>query len=176
MGLEAALRAWMDELDCLRIDIEILGTGLAMQFDPQVSFGDGRRRVIPPREISFMVSALRDEQALPGWGAWTWARLWMTADEGVLHGEYDWMREPIFDDPTGDGRPLSGDCARELKNYPRDPENIPEWMAAGVAAFEKREAKNARRRERYRERKEQKAREIEAQNDHADTAGSSVEE
>ncbi|WP_197719261.1 hypothetical protein [Actinomyces slackii] len=95
----------------------------------------------------------------------------MAADEGILHGEYDWMREPVLLFDYSDA-----DCAVELDRYPRDPENIPEWMAAGVAAFEKREARNARRRERYRERKEQKAQETEAQNDHADTAGSSVEE
>ena len=61
----------------------------------------------------------------------------MEAAEGVLHQEADWMREPAIDDePVG-----NGDAAFELDQFPRDPEWIPEWMAAKMAAYREEEAR-----------------------------------
>ncbi|RJF43339.1 hypothetical protein D4740_05460 [Actinomyces sp. 2119] len=80
----------------------------------------------------------------------------------MLHQECDWMREPVFD-PPGGGRPGPGDCALELERYPRDAENVPDWMAAGVAANERRKAANARRREARRARKERERQAAQAQ-------------
>ncbi|WP_201288753.1 MULTISPECIES: hypothetical protein [Actinomyces] len=77
----------------------------------------------------------------------------MVAGEWVLRSELDWMREPDFDDGHGPERPGPHACHVELGLYPRDPEFIPEWMAAGAAQWEKREAALARRRERDRARR-----------------------
>lgn len=47
------------------------------------------------------------------------------------------MREPAIDDePVG-----NGDAAFELDQFPRDPEWIPEWMAAKIAAYREEEAR-----------------------------------
>ena len=60
-----------------------------------------------------------------------YSHFWMEAAEGVLHQEADWMREPVIS-----ARPIGGaDAAVELEYYPRDPEWIPEWMAANIAAY-----------------------------------------
>ncbi|QHO90155.1 hypothetical protein CWT12_00735 [Actinomyces sp. 432] len=69
----------------------------------------------------------------------------------MLHQECDWMREPDFGSvPAG-----AGEYAIELDIYPRDPEYIPEWLAERAAAYEKRKARNARRREARRRKREQ---------------------
>ena len=66
-----------------------------------------------------------------------WSHFWMEAAEGVLHQEADWMREPVIGT-----RPIGGaDAVAELDYYPRDPEWIPEWMAAKIAAYHEEEAR-----------------------------------
>ena len=70
-----------------------------------------------------------------------WSHFWMEAAEGVLHQEADWMREPVIS-----ARPIGGaDAAVELEYYPRDPEWIPEWMAAKIAAYREEGPGSARR-------------------------------
>lgn len=47
------------------------------------------------------------------------------------------MREPVIS-----ARPIGGaDAVVELERYPRDPEWIPEWMAAKMAAYREEEAR-----------------------------------
>ena len=47
------------------------------------------------------------------------------------------MREPVIS-----ARPIGGaDAVVELEYYPRDPEWIPEWMAAKIAAYREEEAR-----------------------------------
>ena len=66
-----------------------------------------------------------------------WSHFWMEAAEGVLHQEADWMREPVVS-----ARPIGGaDAVVELERCPRDPEWIPEWMAAKIAAYREEEAR-----------------------------------
>ena len=48
------------------------------------------------------------------------------------------MREPVIDD---DEPVMDGDAALELDYFPRDPEWIPEWMAAKIAAYHEEEAR-----------------------------------
>lgn len=64
-------------------------------------------------------------------GAWTWCHLWMDVGELVLHAEFDWMREPLFDE--GRVPPSDAGCAQELELHPRSPEFVPAWMAVGAA-------------------------------------------
>ncbi|WP_257493615.1 hypothetical protein [Actinomyces wuliandei] len=159
---EGLLADWLREEDGERVDIEFMGVGLVQQFDPQLTRGGQRSRVIPPHEINSFMTKLRERQVVPGLGAWTWCRLWMVAGEWVLHQECDWMREPVFD-PPGGGRPDPRTCANELERHPRDAENIPGWMAEGVAANERRKAANARRREARRAKKERERQAAQAQ-------------
>ncbi|WP_156910957.1 hypothetical protein [Actinomyces gerencseriae] len=77
-----------------------------------------------PREAAFSVDDLRGEQMIPGRGAWTWAHLWMSADELVLHADYDWDR---------DVGPADFNCADELERFPRDAQHTPAWLAQGAA-------------------------------------------
>lgn len=63
-------------------------------------------------------------------GSWTWAHLWMEADELVLHAEFDWMREPLFD--RGTQPPSDYGCAMELELFPRAEEFTPAWLAEGA--------------------------------------------
>ena len=66
-----------------------------------------------------------------------YSHFWMEAAEGVLHQEADWMREPVIS-----ARPIGGaDAVAELERYPRDPEWIPEWMAAKIASYREEEAR-----------------------------------
>lgn len=47
------------------------------------------------------------------------------------------MREPVIS-----ARPIGGaDAVVELERYPRDPEWIPEWMAAKIVAYHEEEAR-----------------------------------
>ena len=66
-----------------------------------------------------------------------YSHFWMEAAEGVLHQDADWMREPVIS-----ASPIGGaDAVVELEYYPRDPEWIPEWMAAKIAAYREEEAR-----------------------------------
>ena len=67
-----------------------------------------------------------------------WSHFWMEAAEGVLHQECDWMREPVIDD---DEPVMDGDADLALDYFPRDPEWIPEWLAAQIAAYHVEEAR-----------------------------------
>ena len=69
------------------------------------------------------------------------------------------MREPIIS-----ARPIGGaDAIVELERYPRDPEWIPEWMAAKIAAYHEEEA---------RERQKAGTEAAQAQGDGPDESGS----
>ncbi|WP_162933810.1 hypothetical protein [Actinomyces lilanjuaniae] len=160
---ESLLAEWLPGTGGSRIDIEISGIGLVSTLGPSRVTQDGVSRLAEvPDEILSVVGKLRDRQVVPGLGAWTWCRLWMVAGEWVLHQECDWMREPVFKGPGG-GRPGPGICALELERYPRDAENVPDWMAEGVAANERRKAANARRREARRAKKERERQAAQAQ-------------
>ena len=51
------------------------------------------------------------------------------------------MREPVIS-----ARPIGGaDAVVELEYYPRDPEWIPEWMAAKIAEYRKEEARESQK-------------------------------
>ena len=66
-----------------------------------------------------------------------YSHFWMEAADGVLHQEADWMREPVIS-----ASPIVGaDAVVELEYYPRDPEWIPEWMAAKIAEYHEEEAR-----------------------------------
>ena len=89
------------------------------------------KAVVPPLVLRGPCSDLRKAMVDPLRGAWTWCHVWMDADDLVLHAEFDWMREPLFDQ---DKRPPSdAACAAELERYPRAAEHVPGWMAVGAA-------------------------------------------
>ncbi|WP_240494057.1 hypothetical protein [Actinomyces gaoshouyii] len=153
-SLEAAIREWVQQVPGFeRFDSEMLGIGRSISCKDWLTVDGEKKTVRIPPNIAFGLSDLRDWQALPGRGAWTCAHFWMVAGEWVLRSELDWMREPVFDDGHGPERPKPHSCYVELERHPRDPEFIPDWMAAGAAQWEKRQAALARRRERDRARR-----------------------
>ena len=139
--IEKALRELLDEAGGSRVDLETNSIALAGRELCWVTVDDQRSLVRHSSALSFDVGDLRRVQADLHRGAWLWSHFWMEAAEGVLHQEADWMREPVIS-----ARPIGGaDAVVELEYYPRDPEWIPEWMAAKIAAYREEGPGSARR-------------------------------
>ncbi len=153
--IEDLLHAWLNEVGGERVDTYIVGIGRVQHLVSWVVIDGVRDSADVDYEVTRLMDRLRAAQVLPGWGAWTWCRLWMDASDGVLHQECDWMREPVFSRASGDVRPGPGDCWSELERYPRDDEFIPDWLRRGYEAELKRRERNARRREARRRKREQ---------------------
>ncbi|GAV95004.1 hypothetical protein ADENT20671_1781 [Actinomyces denticolens] len=152
--LESSIREWVQTIPGFeRFDHETARIGRGGSIINWLVVDGEKKSVHPPSDIIFKLTDLRAAQALPGRGAWTCGHFWMVAGEWVLRSELDWMSEPVFDDGGGPERPGPHACHVELELYPRDPEFIPEWMAAGAAQWDKHQADLARRRERDRARR-----------------------
>ena len=135
--VEKLLRGWLTETGGQRVDTYYNAIHLTGEVEHWLSMGGQQESVRLPSEISFAMDDLRPAQADPRRGAWLWSHFWMEAAEGALHQEADWMREPVIS-----ARPIGGaDAVVELERYPRDPEWIPEWMAAKMAAYREEEAR-----------------------------------
>ena len=82
-----------------------------------ITLPDGERKAMTtPREAAFSVDDLRGKQMIPGRGAWTWAHLWMSADELVLHADYDWDRDVGYATSTA---PMSSSASPATPSTPR---------------------------------------------------------
>ena len=129
--IEEGLKGWVVADGCQRIDISYcsLATG-GEPVTTRTAIGGGESSVFSPRVVSRKFTRLRRAMADPLRGSWTWAHLWMDADELVLHAEFDWMREPLFD--RGTRPPSDHGCAEELDRYPRAEEFVPAWLAEGA--------------------------------------------
>ena len=135
---EALLQAWLNEVGGFRIDAYCNAVHLVGENEYWLTSCRGERSSVrPSREVRLALPDVRPSQADPHRGAWLYSHFWMEAAEGVLHQEADWMREPVIS-----ARPIGGaDAVVELERYPRDPEWIPEWMAAKIAAYREEEAR-----------------------------------
>ena len=134
---EVLLRDWLTEEGGDRVDIDYQAIHLTGRVRVWLTQDGGRKSVHLPSEVDFELDEIRDTQVDPRRGAWLYSHFWMEAAEGVLHQEADWMREPVIS-----ARPIGGaDAVVELERYPRDPEWIPEWMAAKMAAYREEEAR-----------------------------------
>ena len=134
---EALLRGWLTEEGADRVDIDYQVIHRVARVRVWLTQDGEWNSVYFPPEIGFELDDVRPSQVDPRRGAWLWSHFWMEAAEGVLHQEADWMREPVIS-----ARPIGGaDAAVELEYYPRDPEWIPEWMAAKIAAYHEEEAR-----------------------------------
>ena len=134
---EALLRDWLVDEGGARVDIDYHAIHRTGRVKVWLIRGEERKSVHLPREVSFAMHDIRAAQADPLRGAWLYSHLWMEAAEGVLHQECDWMREPVIS-----ASPIGGaDAVVELEYYPRDPEWIPEWMAAKIAEYHEEEAR-----------------------------------
>ena len=132
------LRDWLTEEGADRVDIDYQAIHLIGRVRVWLTQSGKRNSVYFPPEQSFAMNKIRDTQVDPRRGAWLWSHFWMDASEGVLHQEADWMREPVIS-----ASPIVGaDAVVELEYYPRDPEWIPEWMAAKIAAYHEEEAQD----------------------------------
>ena len=131
------VRGWLPETGAARVDVEYNVIALTGDVMTWIMVDGERKSVHLPSDLSFTMYDIRPTQADPHRGAWLWSHFWMEAAEGVLHQEADWMREPVIS-----ARPIGGaDAVVELEYYPRDPEWIPEWMAAKIAAYHEEEAR-----------------------------------
>ena len=134
---EVLLRDWLTEEGADRVDIDYQVIHRVARVRAWLTQDGERNSVYFPPEIGFELDDIRPSQVDPRRGAWLWSHFWMEAAEGVLHQEADWMREPVIS-----ARPIGGaDAVVELERYPRDPEWIPEWMAAKIAAYHEEEAR-----------------------------------
>ena len=134
---EVLLRDWLTEEGADRVDVDYQAIHLTGRVRVWLTQSGKRSSVYFPPEQSFAMNKIRDTQVDPHRGAWLYSHFWMEAAEGVLHQEADWMREPVIS-----ARPIGGaDAVVELEYYPRDPEWIPEWMAAKIAAYHKEETR-----------------------------------
>ena len=134
---EVLLRDWLTEEGADRVDIDYQVIHRVARVRVWLTQNGERNSVYFPPEIGFELDDIRPSQADPHRGAWLWSHFWMEAAEGVLHQEADWMREPVIS-----ARPIGGaDAVVELERHPRDPEWIPEWMAAKIAAYHEEEAR-----------------------------------
>ena len=92
-AVQNALIEWMRQQGAVRVDIECQALGMWGSRTTHITLPDGERKAMTtPREAAFSVDDLRGKQMIPGRGAWTWAHQWMSADELVLHADYDWTR------------------------------------------------------------------------------------
>ena len=129
--IESGFTEWLSTTDAVRADATIVTLGRVGQSYYVLSLGDGStKNVMTPRFFVGIPVFLRDAMADRLRGAWTWAHLWMEADELVLHAEFDWMREPLFE--QGTQPPSDHACAMELDLFPRAEEFTPAWMAEGA--------------------------------------------
>lgn len=84
--LQETLAQWLPTQDATRSDLETSGLGYAGWLDPVLTAQDGTRtRIRDPFAIGSATMNLRRAMAEPERGAWTWAHLWMSADELRLH-------------------------------------------------------------------------------------------
>ena len=128
------MQAWLEEIEAERVDVHYDGVGLLERIRFWLTENGVKRPLDEPdEEVYGFVQVLRKVQAVPGRGAWFWSHLWMEMPEGVLHQESDWMCEPVFD--PGQEPDLYHYWA-ELDYYPRDEENIPDWLRKKVAQWE----------------------------------------
>ena len=84
--LQETLAQWLPTQDATSSDLETSGLGYAGWLDPVLTAQDGTRtRNRDPFAIGSATMNLRRAMAEPERGAWTWAHLWMSADELRLH-------------------------------------------------------------------------------------------
>ena len=138
---EVLLRDWLTEEGGDRVDIDYQAIHLTGRVRIWLTREGDRKSIRLPREVKFAMYEIRDTQVDQHRGAWLWSHFWMEAAEGVLHQESDWMREPVIS-----ASPIVGaDAVVELEYYPRDPEWIPEWMAAKIAEYHEEEARESQK-------------------------------
>ena len=129
--IETGMVQWLAASGEQSVDYVDCAIGLFSESATTVTDREGRvSEAFAPDPIDNDFFKLRRALADPLRGAWTWAHLWMDADELVLHAEFDWMREPLFD--RGTRPPSDHGCAEELDLFPRAEEFTPAWMAEGA--------------------------------------------
>ncbi len=91
--------------------------------DLTVLRSNGRRqRVAPPQSASVGMRRLREGMYLPGKGTWYSAR-YTIQRSGKYRVDYNYDDEPEFGFP-----PSASSYVLDLQNFPRDDENIPDWL------------------------------------------------
>ena len=95
--LQETLAQWLPTRGATRIDLETSGLGYAGWLAPVLTTQDGTRtRIRDPFGIGSATMNLRQAMADPERGAWTWAHLWMSADEELRLHPRDAQRTPAW--------------------------------------------------------------------------------
>ena len=95
--LQETLAQWLPTQDATSIDLETSGLGYAEWLNPVLTAPDGTRtRIRDPFAISSATTDLRQAMAEPERGAWTWAHLWMSADEELRLHPRDAQHTPAW--------------------------------------------------------------------------------
>ena len=125
-SLQNGLAQWMRSVDASEvvIEVEALGGRASVRSHAQCERGSTEENAVPGPLVQ-EAAHLRAVMARPGGGAWTWARLGMSAPDYRLVSDFDYNRFPQFSDPV-----THKDCATDLDCFPRDPSATPEWMSA----------------------------------------------
>ena len=125
-SLQNGLAQWMRSVDASEvvIEVEALGGRASVRSHAQCERGSTEENTVPGPLVQ-EAAHLRAVMARPGGGAWTWARLGMSAPDYRLSTDFDYDVEPVLDPPY-----TPQDCADELKYFPREPGATPQWMHA----------------------------------------------
>ena len=91
--IESGFTEWLSTTGAARADATIETLGRVGQSYYVLTLSDGTtKNVTTPRFFVGTPVFLRDAMADRLRGAWTWAHLWMEAQELVLHAAYEWLR------------------------------------------------------------------------------------
>lgn len=100
--------------------------------EPQTVFelSDGSKKAVVVKgfDLRRAFTALRRTMYQPGKGTWFTARFTLTR-EGHFSTDFDFDGEPQWQAPVG-----AEAYARDLEEFPRTPENTPEWLRLAVSS------------------------------------------
>jgi hypothetical protein len=106
-----------------RIDLEARAAGAVSQTAVSAAREDGAEKSFPvPDSIDSAAVRLREAMFTPGAGTWFSMTMTVTADQ-QMDATYNYDELPV-----GDFEFAPEEFVRDLEDFPRDDENIPEWL------------------------------------------------
>jgi hypothetical protein len=115
--------------DCERIVMHLRSTAVFGQSTTNAFRADGSEVHLSVNiDASEAADELREAMARPGRGTWFSARFTVT-NTGSMDADFDYHSEPDWAHPVD---PVI--YVNDLKEYPRDEANMPEWLKRDVAA------------------------------------------
>lgn len=113
--------------DAISVVVEARGASRVLGYTSTGYGADGIALPMTIDDLAPRVEAVRAAMYMPGTGTWFSARIIVTR-EGVADAEYN------YDDEPHRGRTMDTvEWVRDLRRYPRDAANLPEWLLDAVA-------------------------------------------